>query len=108
MELEEYKKMYEELKKHKTIIANIDTEFFFKFTDKLLQALDNSIPKEKVLKKMDELSDTTKVEDFSYPVYRYTMNVLEDLLGEYKGYDIVTTFREMVRQAPIDLKKWRN
>lgn len=47
MELEEAKKMYEELKKYKAIIANIDTEFFFKFTDTILQALDNSILKEK-------------------------------------------------------------
>lgn len=50
MELEECRKMYEELKEHKAIVANIDTEFFFRFTDIVLQALDNSIPKEKVEK----------------------------------------------------------
>lgn len=54
MELEECRKMYEELKEHKAIVANIDTEFFFKFAETVLQALDNSIPKEKVEKKIKE------------------------------------------------------
>lgn len=55
LELEEYRKMYEELKTHKEIIANIDTEFFFKFAEAILQALHNSIPKEKTKKKMEDL-----------------------------------------------------
>lgn len=38
-ELEEAKRIYNELKNHKEIIGNIDTDFFFKFAEIVLQAL---------------------------------------------------------------------
>ena len=50
----------------------------------VLQALDNSIPKEKVLEQMQKLNDLANdpKKEYYYANYRYTMNVLEDLLGE--------------------------
>lgn len=52
--------------------------------DMVLQALENSIPKEKVLEQMQKLNDLANdpKKEYYYANYRYTMNVLEDLLGE--------------------------
>ena len=55
MELEELIKIYNEFKKHKEIIGSIDTDFFFKFAETVLQALKNSIPKKKIREKLKEV-----------------------------------------------------
>jgi hypothetical protein len=86
MELKEYRKMYEELKEHKSIIANIDTEFFFKFADTVLQALDNSIPKEKVEDKIElykrlELGSFNR-DSIQANEYKAIIKVLQELLEE--------------------------
>lgn len=113
MELEEarsfLKGIYEDdiklLKGVNEVGKTIEVEKLVKAIETVLQALENSIPKEKVLEKMNKLRDTTEVEDFSCSTYRYTINVLEELLGEYKGYDIVTVFREKTEQVPVNINK---
>ena len=40
MKLEEAIQSYKELKKHKELIKNIDTDFFFEFAETVLQALE--------------------------------------------------------------------
>ncbi len=60
MKLEEAIQNYNKLKKNKTVIANIDTEFFFKTVDTLLQALENSIPKQTLNDKIKDLKEQYK------------------------------------------------
>lgn len=56
MKLEEAINIYSELKEHKEIIGNIDTDFFFKFAEIVLQALKKSIPKKKIENKLEQLN----------------------------------------------------
>lgn len=92
MELEEarsfFKEIYEDnmklLKGVNEIGKPIEVEKLVRAISAILQALDNSIPKEKVLAKMQELEDMTKdyTKEYYYSNYRYTMNTLKDLLEE--------------------------
>lgn len=83
-ELEEYIKSYNELKEHKSIIKNIDTDFFFKTVDALLLNLENSIPKEVIENKIEEY----KKEGFEYENKICTMY--------YKKQNEIDTLQELL------------
>lgn len=50
MKLEEAKKQYEEIKRNKECIKCIDKDYFLMFAETVLEALENSIPKEVIEK----------------------------------------------------------
>ena len=92
-ELEESIRIYNELKKHKEIIGSIDTDFFFKFAETVLQALDeekyfnkihsyhmkyNFIPKKKIEDELEEIENKnyTRIE------YNYRKRIYKELLEE--------------------------
>lgn len=89
--IEELINSYNELKRNKKIIANIDVEFFFNFTDRLIKELANSIPKEtiqKYLKNEEELFETYKKEsktneNLKMGLYKHmsAKNMCERILG---------------------------
>ena len=91
MELEEAINIYSELKEHKEIIGNIDTDFFFKFAEIVLQALKKSIPKKKIGNKIEELNvveNAEALEDImnrqNYTITELVQFVLQELLEEDK------------------------
>ena len=73
-ELEEAIKIYNGLKNYKEIIGSIDTDFFFKFAEIVLQALKKSIPKKKIEDKIKKLESKIP-KDINYKIA-----VLQELL----------------------------
>ena len=76
MELEEVIKIYNELKPHKKIIKSIDTDFFFKFVETVLQELKNRIPKKKIEDKKKECEE--KYDSIVNDVYKKPTEALID------------------------------
>lgn len=90
MELKEAKKAYYELKNlNKNVIANIDTEFFLEFAETVLQALDNSISRDKIKRKIKEREDClincdTYSSYSEADVVNNEIDALKELLGDDK------------------------
>ena len=88
MKLEDAIKIYNGLKKNKEIIKNIDADFFFEFSETVLQALENSIPKKKIEDKIKAyeklIDDVSESEQYSneIPLYRHDIQVLQELLED--------------------------
>lgn len=58
--LEIIKQMYNELNHNKSVIANIDKDFFFEFIDMLISIIDNSISKEVIENKKNQMLEEYK------------------------------------------------
>ncbi len=83
-ELEGAIENYNELKRNKHVIANIDKDFFFDLVDILLQALENSIPKEVVEEKITELwvkCPKNSINEFMINERNNKIEILQELLG---------------------------
>ena len=89
-------------KEKSRIIGNIN-EIKIKDLEPILKPY--YISKEKVLEKMKKLDDLANdpKQEYYYANYRYTMNALEDLLGEDSSNTVTEIFRSKARLAPVEI-----
>lgn len=80
-ELEGVIEDYNTLKRNKNTITNIEPDYLFELVDILLNYIENSIPKEKVKEKIEELSNT-KGDFATYIATSERIKVLQELLEE--------------------------
>ena len=109
-ELEEMIEAYNELKRHKEIVANIDTNYFFEFAETLLKELKRlqeenkdlkyanrekadklieitdlymrSIPEDKIREKIEELKDMKVDGEVFITAVNFAKKILKELLEE--------------------------
>lgn len=93
-ELEESKHVYDELKRNKEIIDSVDKDFFFKFSETILQQLkrlqEETVEKAKIREKIEEIEkaqDRVKNNNLIYSredVFRFQIYILEEILEQSK------------------------
>lgn len=78
-ELEKYIEVYKQIKKNKGIISGIDRDFFYSFSDTMLDYIENSIPKQTLIEKIRERQFELQQE---YKEFKddIKLNTLQDLL----------------------------
>lgn len=99
--IEDFIKVYKEMKMQKNVIENIDKDYFTEFVDKLIKKLDE---KDKQIKELEEeLAEFNKQLDLDYVDENYipkqvVIDTMEELNNEIKNGDEIEAIFKIKQQ----------